>query len=341
MGAVPFSPFLPGSVDMKYRTLGKTGIEVSEIGFGTWGIGGARPGMPAYGPVDDAESIRALEAAFDSGVTFYDTADLYGFGHSETLLGKVFSGRRSQVVIGTKGGLTDGGGGHDLSADYLENALARSLKRLRSDYVDLYLLHNPPRTLLCRRPDLFRFLSRLHRQGMIRAFGISAATPDDALLILESQPSVPVLQVNLNLFDMRALDNGLMGLCQSTGTAIIARSPLSLGFLTGKIEPHQQFCYQDHRHRFPTAQIRRWSAGVDEYRHAFADEPVATPAQNALRFCLAFNPVATVIPGMMTTDEVKENVVVSELRRISEQRLKGIIQTYRRTEFFSHGGTEL
>ncbi|MCX7885937.1 MAG: aldo/keto reductase, partial [Verrucomicrobiae bacterium] len=116
---------------MNMRPLGHTGLIVSEIGFGTWGIGG-----DAYGPTDDEESRRALERAFERGICYYDTADLYGDGHSETLLGEVFERRRDRVVIATKAGFVDRSGRQDFSPSHLRRALAGSLQRLRSDYVD-------------------------------------------------------------------------------------------------------------------------------------------------------------------------------------------------------------
>ena len=134
---------------MRVRTLGRTGIRVSEVGFGAWAIGGPAElgGLSiGWGESDDRDSVRALEAAFDEGVNFYDTADVYGMGHSEELLGQVFGSRRAQVVIASKGGNLTDSDGHwkkDFSGEYLSRKVEESLKRLKTDYIDLYQLHTP------------------------------------------------------------------------------------------------------------------------------------------------------------------------------------------------------
>src|SRR4051812_21278812 len=162
---------------MRYRSLGSTGLRVSEIGFGTWGLGGAANGAMAYGPTSDAESLRALQAALDQGINFFDTADLYGYGHSEQLLGKAFAGVRDRVVIASKGGMVDGSGKQDFRPAYLRAALERSLARLGTDYVDLYQLHSPPADLLVRDGSIVAELQKLKGEGKIRAYGLSARSP--------------------------------------------------------------------------------------------------------------------------------------------------------------------
>ena len=129
---------------MRQRVLGATGLRVSAIGFGCWGIGGSRGSVPAYGDTDDAASSAALERALELGINFFDTADLYGGGHSEELLGRTFEGRRERVILATKAGMVDASGQVGLSPDSLRRSLAASLKRLRTDYVDLFQVHSPP-----------------------------------------------------------------------------------------------------------------------------------------------------------------------------------------------------
>src|SRR5690348_6794459 len=125
---------------MRYRSLGKSGLTVSEIGFGAWGIGGRTAGETSYGETDDQRSRAALDRAFDLGITFFDTANVYGDGHSETLIGEAFAQKRDRVVIGTKAGLIRFGEAPDFSPEALRRSLAGSLKRLQSDYVDLFQL---------------------------------------------------------------------------------------------------------------------------------------------------------------------------------------------------------
>src|ERR1700741_5386435 len=170
---------------MRYRTLGSTGIRISEIGFGTWGLGGAAQGAVAYGATQDEQSIRALRAAYDRGVNFFDTADFYGFGHSEKVLGEALRGVRDKVVIATKGGLLDATGAQDFSPAHLRSALDASLQRLGTDYVDLLQLHSPPIDLLVRQSEAIECLQALQREGKVRAFGVSVRSPDDGVLAVE------------------------------------------------------------------------------------------------------------------------------------------------------------
>src|ERR1035437_7473489 len=133
---------------MNYRFLGKTGLKVSEVGFGCWGIGGVAPGTKSYGPVDDSQSVRALLQARELGINFFDTSDLYGAGHSEEVLAAAFAGRRAEVLIASKAGVVvDAQAGtqrQDFSPSHIRAALEGSLRRLRTDYIDLYQLHDPP-----------------------------------------------------------------------------------------------------------------------------------------------------------------------------------------------------
>ena len=161
---------------MKTRILGGTNIEVSEVGFGAWAIGGNAHGN-SYGPTDDTVSVRAIEEALDLGCTFFDTADVYGHGHSEHLLGATLGKRRKDVVIATKVG-NDFYGSRprlDFSKDYIRTALENSLARLGTSYVDIYQLHNPPHGAI-RDGSVFELLNRLKEEGKIRASGISIFT---------------------------------------------------------------------------------------------------------------------------------------------------------------------
>ncbi|MCE7913035.1 MAG: aldo/keto reductase, partial [Candidatus Brocadia sp.] len=180
---------------MKYRKLGNTGIEVSEIGFGTWGLGGN-----SYGPVDDNVSKTALRFAFDSGITFYDTSDLYGNGHSEEVLGDALHDVRDKIIISTKVGLlphTGFGMPCDFSPAYIRQELDVSLRRLRSDYVDIYLLHSPTIEMLREDREIVATLQILKEAGKIHAYGISVRSPDDGLVAIQ-EFGINVVQVNFN-----------------------------------------------------------------------------------------------------------------------------------------------
>ena len=172
---------------MKYRPLGATGIRVSEIGFGAWAIGGPVDlfGTPVgWGVVDDNDSIAAVRRALDLGIQFFDTADVYGSGHSEELLGRCLEGRA--CFIATKAGntRTPDRAYKDFSIKYLEQALERSLKRLRRDIIDVYQLHNPP-PAVCQGDEVFEWMEKLKSQGKIRAIGVSLSTMEEGIHLIE------------------------------------------------------------------------------------------------------------------------------------------------------------
>ncbi|TLZ92160.1 MAG: aldo/keto reductase, partial [Methanobacteriota archaeon] len=171
---------------MQRRPLGKTGLQVSEIGFGAWAIGGNAHGN-SYGPTDDGESIAAVQKAVDLGVNFFDTADVYGWGHSEEVLGKALEGRRDQVHLATKvgGDFYHGGVRANFDPGYIAFALERSLQRLRTDHVDLYQLHNPPAETVAD-PAAYEVLETLKAEGKIVSYGVSVHEPMEASLCLES-----------------------------------------------------------------------------------------------------------------------------------------------------------
>jgi aryl-alcohol dehydrogenase-like predicted oxidoreductase len=297
---------------MRYRPLGKTGLTVSEIGFGAWGIGGPSPGATSYGPTDDAVSLSTLERAFEQGITLYDTSNAYGDGHSETLIGQAFRQRRTQVVIATKAGFPRFDPDQDFSPGQLRASLEGSLRRLQTDHVDLFQLHSPPIALLCDDPEILATLRSLVQEGKARAFGLSVRAPEDGLIAIR-ELGFPVLQANLNLLDQRAVDNGLLALAQETGVALIARTPLCFGMLSGRVPVDSVFDPQDHRSRWPRAQIERWLDGSRRFVDAIAAGERVTSAQVALRYCLSHPAVAAAIPGMMRPHEVDENTAASAL----------------------------
>lgn len=318
---------------MHYRPLKRTGQIASEIGFGTWGLGGTHRGAVAYGPTRDAESVRALRRAFDLGVTFFDTSDLYGYGHSETLLGKEFADVRSHLVLATKAGFVDGEGKQDFSPTHLSAALEESLRRLRTDYVDLFLLHSPPVQYLNDDPDILHWLESIQHLGKTRAVGISVRSPEDGLMVARNY-NVDAIQVNFNLADQRAAHLGLLDLCAERGIGVIVRTPLCFGFLSGVFNDPSAFAATDHRSRWPSEQRARWHAAAEVFAPCRAERAQQTAAQFALRFCLSYPSVWTVIPGMLTADQVEENVQASELGPLSEDELEQVEGLYREQEFF-------
>lgn len=312
---------------MKYRKLGDTGLEVSEVGFGAWGIGGN-----SYGPVDDDVSKEALRLAFDLGVTFYDTSDLYGSGHSEELIGEVLKDVREEIFIATKGG-TLFHMPQDFSPKHIRKAIEASLKRLQTDYIDLYQLHSPPIDLLNQNDDIIQTLESLQREGKIREIGISVRSPDDGLIAIEKF-GFKVVQVNFNLIDQRAMENGLLYLSKKENVGIIVRTPLGFGYLAGNMKGNEKFEGIDHRKNWPVEQLRRWAKAHTLFSFLNQDKN-RTPAQLALKFCLTYESVSTVIPGMMNCNEVRENVMVSELPPLTEEELLRIKLIYESNIFYN------
>lgn len=311
---------------MKYRELGSTGILVSEIGFGGWGIGGVTKGATSYGPTDDIESERALEKAFDLGVNFFDTAEIYG--HSEELIGKTFSNRRSQVIIATKVGFLE----HhiqDFSKTNLINSLHRSLRNLQTDYVDLYQLHNPFKELALE--EITETLDELKTRGLIRFYGISVKSPDDGFDVM-NRGVFSSLQININMADHRAIDKGLLNLARKKNIGVIGRTPLCFGFLTGK-KDNLNFNSSDHRSTWPREQLKSWQRAAKLFAE-INPYPNGTLTQMALRFCLDSNGIGTVIPGMLRVSDVLENISAVDLPPLSGETLRLIQNIYRENNGF-------
>lgn len=305
---------------MRMRRLGKTGLEVSEIGFGCWAIGGN-----AYGKVDDRESLEALETAWSGGVNFFDTADTYGEGHSESLLAKFLKGKpRDQVLIATKAGwdfypedlkqccaTADSGprnsGGHrkNFDSDYLRFACEQSLSRLGVDHIDLYQLHNPALEQI-RSGDPVSALETLKREGKIRAIGISVHREEEALAAIED-PRVESLQVIFNILDQRMAEH-VFAEAEKRNVGMIAREPLASGLLTGKYPPSHEFPKTDHRRRW-SSEKREWDwQKVQVIRHVLGNllavGDSGRAAQAALEFVLSFPAITSVIPGAKTKTQV-------------------------------------
>ena len=317
---------------MQYRPLGATGLRVSEIGFGAWGIGGNAKGAVAYGPTDDSESKRALLHAFDAGVTFFDTADFYGFGHSEEVLGAGLAAVRSKVIIATKVGMLDAAGSQDFSTAHMRRSLEQSLQRLGTDYIDLYQLHSPPIGLIGAGGEILACLEDMQREGKIRAFGISVRSPEEG--IAAARLGFGCLQVNFNLLDQRAAENGLFDLCLEHGVGVIGRTPLCFGFLTGQYSSRDKFAAEDHRNRWKPEQRDKWAGAYPLFQSALQNPGGQTPAQFALRFCLSFPAISSVIPGMLTAAHVDDNTRASELGVLAASELSGIMGIYREHDFF-------
>jgi len=318
---------------MRYRRLGASGLTVSEIGFGAWGIGGLTAGQTSYGRTDDARSRAALAGAFAAGITFYDTAPAYGDGHSEELIGEAFVSIRTQVIIATKAGLDHFAAAPDFSPKAIRRSLEGSLRRLRTDYVDLLQLHNPAPALFASRPESYGALEDLVREGKARAFGVSVKSATDAVTILAGH-YVPSVQVNLNMLDVRAVEVGLLALADTRGVGVIARTPLCFGFLSGAVTAATSFPEGDHRHLWSRAQVDRWAEGARTTYAAAGAPDSQTMTQVALRFPLSFGAVSSTIPGILSPDEVAENAMASDFGPLPEDARDRVVALHKVTDWF-------
>jgi len=316
---------------MRTRTLGKTGIKVSKVGFGAWAVGGtATLGQfqIGWGKTDDSTSIRAIESAFELGINFFDTADVYGAGHSEELLAKVFSARRDQVVIASKGGnLTDKDGQwqKDFSGEFLSRRVEDSLRRLKSDYIDLYQLHTPrTEEQLKQAFGNAETLDRLVGQGKLRAYGISIGPVEHGLRQIEKGYG-STIQVVYNILQ-REPEKELLPKAKEADIGIIPRVPLAYGFLTGKFTRNSTFGPDDHRsHSVPPEQLREWVDKTDRLKPIAAELGITMP-QLALQYILASEAVSVVIPGAKNEQQVKQNAAAGTAEPLSDEIIEKIRQ---------------
>jgi aryl-alcohol dehydrogenase-like predicted oxidoreductase len=319
-------------ISMQYRQLGHTGWKVSTISFGSWAIG------DAWGPVDDQESLAAINRAVDLGVNFFDTADVYGEGHSERLLAQLRRQRSEEIYIATKAG----GRIHPRSVEgynrqNLTDFVERSLMNLGVDALDLLQLHCPP-TEVYYRPEVFGILDDLVKQGKLRYYGVSVKKVEEGLKALE-YPGVQSVQIIFNIFRQRPADL-FFEQAQKKGVGILARVPLASGLLSGKMTHQTQFASNDHRsyNRQGEAFDRGETfAGVDyEAGLQVVEElrPLVPPgmsmAEMALRWILMFEAVTCAIPGAKRPAQVEENLAAADLPALSQQTMDQIRGIYTR-----------
>jgi aryl-alcohol dehydrogenase-like predicted oxidoreductase len=287
------------------RTLGRTGLSVSEIGFGAWAVGGNAFGN-SYGATDDAESTRAIRRAFELGCNFFDTADVYGHGHSEALLGSALHDVRDQVFIATKvgGNFYDGDVYMDFTPGYLRFAVQHSLERLHTDHVDLLQLHNPPIDLISAL-GTYEPLEALKREGLIRFYGVSVHPPEEGVAAV--QATMPdTVQIVYNLARREAEDT-FLPTAQAANVGVIAREPLANGFLAGRYNAASTWDRSDIRSRMPRPYVAQLSA-LGQRVQELAEKSGMTAAQLALKFVLDRQEIGCAIVGMKTVHQVEENL---------------------------------
>ncbi|MDZ7332673.1 MAG: aldo/keto reductase [candidate division KSB1 bacterium] len=318
---------------MKYVQLGKRGPTVSTIGFGAWAIGGMN-----WGPTDDEQSKRALSEALDHGVTLIDTADVYGFGHSERLIAEVIETRgKGNVIIATKAGndfyhstaADDRGYGpirQNADRDYIIWAAEQSLKRLKLEAIDILQLHSPDTEKLLR-PDPWEALERLKQQGKIRYAGWSVQSfkeTEQAFLLDQYHELIDCIQVRYNLLEREA-ERVLFPKAMAYGIGVIVRIPLLFGLLTGKFDRNSRFREDDHR-RFNLSpeKLEHYLAELERWQPLFDRYPDQTMGQVSLRFCLSHPACHTAIPGAKNSQQVQENCAASDFGPIPREVLSGV-----------------
>jgi aryl-alcohol dehydrogenase-like predicted oxidoreductase len=294
---------------MKYKILGKTGLRVSTVGLGTMVHAGH------FGPMKDEESLSAIDTALELGVNFIDTSDAYGAGYAETLLGNALKGRRNKVIIATKGGNVMTGpdrGKRIFTPDYIDGVLHESLKRLQTDYIDLYQLHNPNVEVI-ERGEVWEVLERAKQAGKIRHYGVSINTMEEGIAAVRDGRS-ETIQVEYNLLTQEPAD-AFFAPALAANIGIIARIPLKRGILTGKLTAadEQRFQGEDVRARsFKGEPFRKELAKAEQLRF-LVHGPVENMVQAAIAFCVAHPAVSIAIPGARNAAQMRENAAGSDV----------------------------
>jgi aryl-alcohol dehydrogenase-like predicted oxidoreductase len=315
---------------MQYKALGRTGYDVSTISFGAWAIGGT------WGAVDDAESMRTLHRALDLGVNFFDTADVYGDGHSERLLARLRRERREPFWVATKIGRRSQP--HDAKSYTRANLTAyveRCLKNLETSAIDLLQIHCPP-TDVFYMPEVFGVFDDLVSAGKVRFYGASVERAEEGLKALE-YPALQSLQVVFNILRQRPAEL-LFPRAVERQVGILARLPLSSGMLTGKLTRATQFHADDHRsfnregaafsrgETFSGFDYEKSLLVVDKLR-ALLPEGMTLP-ELALRFIAAFPAVTCAIPGARRPEQVEQNVKVGERGALDADLVLALVRVY-------------
>ena len=294
---------------MQHRKLGQ--LDVSAIGLGCMGM------SDFYGPRDEAESLATLERALSLGVNFFDTADMYGSGTNEELLGRALGARRPSVIVATKFGIVRDAAnpayrGFNASPDYVPRACDASLKRLRTDYIDLYYLHRPDGKTPIE--DTVGAMSRLVEAGKVRCIGLSEVSAETLRRAHRVHP-VTALQSEYSLWT-RDPEDGILAACRALGVGFVAYSPLGRGFLSGEITNPEDFAPDDFRRiqpRFQGENFRRNLELVETVRRLAAARGV-TAAQLALAWVLAQGSDIVPIPGTKRVKYLEQNAAAVELR---------------------------
>ena len=317
---------------MKYRRLGKSDIKVSEIGFGAWTIG-----LDWWGKkIEDDEAISMLKRAFDKGINFFDTGDMYGKGKSEKLMGIAFKGMRNDVVYSSKWGYdmynAEQIGHNELpqkhNVEYLQYALDKSLERLQTDYMDVYSLHNPKMQAVTNR-ELFAALDGLVTNGKIRSHGVALGPAigwrDEGLHAIKEH-NITCLQTVYNILEQDP-GNDLLKAGEEKNVGIMARVPDASGILTGKVNENTTFNKNDHR----SVRKKEWISEAlkkVENMKTIADKKGWDITELAIKFILSHKPISVVLATMISIEEIDKFSEISDGKYLEEDELDQVSEMY-------------
>lgn len=315
---------------MQYRRLGKTGYEVSAVGFGAWAIGAD------WGEVDDEVSLKALHAAADAGVTFFDTADVYGDGRSERLIARFRKERKEPIKVATKIGRRAPIDVRNYTPENFAAWIDRSRENLEVDRLDLVQLHSLP-TDIYYRPEIFVAMDGFVRDGRVASYGVSVERVEEGLKAIE-YPGVSSVQIIFNIFRQRPAER-FLNEARERSVGVIVRVPLASGLLTGKFNKDTQFAPTDHRsfnRHGESFDVGETFAGLDYDTALQVVEELrplvptgSTMAQMALRWILMRDGVSTVIPGAKTPEQAQANAAAADLPPLPNSTMDRIAALYR------------
>lgn len=305
---------------MKSRTLGNTGFNISEVGLGCWQLGGD------FGPIEESTVHNIIEAAQEAGITFFDTADVYGAGASEAHLGKAFAAHKQRPFVATKYGRGGDAYPDKYSLNNLRDSLKKAQDRLQCDTIDLIQLHCIPQAVM-ERGEIFDWLRTVQQEGLIRFFGSSVETVEEAL-ICARQDDLSSLQVIFNIFRQKLVDE-LLPVAAEKNIGVIVRLPLASGLLSGKYTADTTFDETDHRHFNRDGQcfnVGETFAGLPFTKGVALADTIKpwvpeglTMAQMAMRWILDHPEVTTIIPGASRPQQAIENARVSDLEPLPQE----------------------
>ena len=317
---------------MKYRRLGKSGIKVSEIGFGAWTLG-----LDWWGKtIDDSEAIKMLKRAYDLGINFYETADMYGKGKSERLLGQAFKDMRNDIIYSTKWGYDMYGAeqiGHQElpqkhDPEFLQFALKKSMERLQTDYIDVYSLHNPKMDTI-QNDELFSALDGLVRSGTIKGHGVALGPAigwrDEGLFSITNR-NITCLQTVYNLLEQ---DPGrdLMSAAAKSNVGIMVRVPDASGLLTGKVTAETKFDKNDHR-SFRKQEFIKEAMQKIENMKPLANSKGWNITELAIKFILSQPQISVVLPTMVSVEEIEMFAAISDGSYLSASEAAQLEEMY-------------